>query len=357
MHDNQQIPSVPLEDTVFKQKTETNTASKPSSHVPTLLIIFGIFGLLSALLTSFSILRTAQQIGELYSNLNIPREQYNPYLLYVGMLIFYLLPLSQMIYGVKLRKIQNTNSISQKQRLIGILMLTIPILISILTIPVYIISAINPVYNLVEQIDQKEISAVSTVTPSPLQPNTQTKEISLVSSVTPSPQSNTQITAWKTFDNKTYEFTIQYPNEWYAENTNTGDYAIDFFDTDPASLTMEDNILRHIKFRFRKDSSQLILKEFEVFRNADPNTDVPEGHHGDNVTTYKVKNLFIDGFPAVEIIYDATRPAQRELSYAHKYYIRKDDVILIYRNHQSTKKETENLDPLFQKFINSIDFY
>jgi len=177
--------------------------------------------------------------------------------------------------------------------------------------------------------------------------NNRTDELILQPSATPDPFGN-----WKTYKNKTHGFSIRYPKEWFIKPYQ--DYAADFLATDPRNQEASPSA---IKVRYLHLTEKVDLNEFEKIQKSEVEKDIYEPLDVKSVIS-KVRNLEMQGNPAIEFYinrqFSALEGPRGEFS--HVYEIKKGDTIFKFLSYAQTKVDHQQLDPIFQQMISSLNF-
>lgn len=172
------------------QEPQLISQVKPQkSHMPIVLIILGIVVLIFSLYYSYGSLNLISQINIVYSRLN-ETPNIPSFSILLGLIVSLVIPITEIFYGFRLRKIQNTSKpISDKQKVIAVLLILSPFIFALLLMPLYLLSVIMPIYNLSGKID-----------------NSQTP--TTISQLSPTPDETAN---WKIYQNNQYGFSFQYP--------------------------------------------------------------------------------------------------------------------------------------------------
>lgn len=156
--------------------------------------------------------------------------------------------------------------------------------------------------------------------------------------------------SWKIYQNKTYGFSLRYPEKWFVRQYQ--DYAADILDTDPKEATPG-----AVKARFLASDQEADLAEFEKLKKAKVGEAIREVLDAKSTIT-KVADLKIGNYPAIDFtrdrIFTALEGPRGE--YSHIYKIRKEDSILTFQSNAETEAMQKRFDPIITKIFSSIKF-
>lgn len=168
-----------------------------------------------------------------------------------------------------------------------------------------------------------------------------------------SPKSDVEnvLPEWKTYENKTYGFSVKYPSEWFIREYE--DYAANFQTTDPKVKEATPGAIL-IKFSALKE--KVDQNEFEKIYNLQAGKEILEPLDVKSVVT-KIKNLEIGGSRGVEYTIDRHFSALEgpKTEYQHVFAILKDGVVLKLLSYAKTKDE-QKFNAIHQKMIDSLTF-
>lgn len=156
--------------------------------------------------------------------------------------------------------------------------------------------------------------------------------------------------SWKTYQNKTYGFSLRYPEKWFIREYQQ--YALDILDTDPQEATSG-----AVKARFLASDHEADLAEFAKLTKIKAGESIREVLDTKSIIT-KTADLKVGNFPAVDFVRDRTFTALEgpKGEYSHIYKIRKDDIILTFQSNAQTETLQKRFDPLIAKIFSSIKF-
>ncbi len=157
---------------------------------------------------------------------------------------------------------------------------------------------------------------------------------------------------WKTYKNKTYNFTIRYPRELFAKEY--GDYAVDFLTVNPKLAEASPAAIRA---SYRSLKEPIDFGEFEKIYNAATGAKIYEPLDVVSIIT-KNSNMEFDNNPTVNFIVNRRFTALEgpKTQFSHVYEIKKGDAIMKFSSITETEDEHKNFDPIFQKIISSLKF-
>lgn len=155
---------------------------------------------------------------------------------------------------------------------------------------------------------------------------------------------------WQTYQNKTYGFSLRYPQNWFVREYQQ--YAADILDTDPKEATPG-----ALKARFLASDHEADLAEFEKIQKAKKGEQIREVLDAKSTIT-KVADLKVGNYPAIDFTRDRTFTALEgpRGEFSHIYKIRKDEVILTFQSNSETETVQKRSDPIFTKIFSSIKF-
>lgn len=156
---------------------------------------------------------------------------------------------------------------------------------------------------------------------------------------------------WKTYQNKTHDFSIRYPKQWFVKEY--GDYAADFISTGPQKEASP----AAIKVRYLHLTEKVDLDNFEKIYNSKEQEEIYEPLDVKSIIT-KIRNLEIGGNSEVEYEINRNFSALEgpKTEYSHVYEIKKGDAILKFIASGETKEHEQQIDPIFVRMIKSLKF-
>lgn len=158
---------------------------------------------------------------------------------------------------------------------------------------------------------------------------------------------------WKTYQNKSSEYTIRYPKQWYVKEY--GDYAADFVAVDPKGGEASPS---SIKVRFSRSSENADIREFEKIHKLKDDQKILEPLDVRSEIT-KNKNFKIGSYEAIDfqIERDFSAPVGPRKEFSRVYEINKGSVVLKFSTHaQNLEEQIKFNDATLSKMISSIYF-
>ncbi|MEX2028384.1 MAG: PsbP-related protein [Candidatus Curtissbacteria bacterium] len=156
---------------------------------------------------------------------------------------------------------------------------------------------------------------------------------------------------WKSYENKTYNFSVKYPNEWFVRQF--GDYAANFQVTDPERGEATAGAIQ-VKLSVLKE--KVDQNEFEKIYNLGAGKEILEPLDVRSTIT-KIKNMEIDTKRGVEYVINRHFSALEgpKGQYTHVFAVAKDGVVLKFFSSADTKEE-QKFGSTLQKMIDSLKF-
>lgn len=162
-----------------------------------------------------------------------------------------------------------------------------------------------------------------------------------------------QFPGWKTYKNKSNEFTIRYPKQWSV--VEYGDFAADFVDV---SLKDGEASPSAIKIRYSKSAEIADIREFEKIHKLKNNQSILEPLDVKSLLT-KNKNFKIGSHEAIEfqIERNFSAPQGPRKEFSQIYEVMKEKTIFKFSSHASQQEELVAFtNTIFSKIISSFIF-
>lgn len=158
---------------------------------------------------------------------------------------------------------------------------------------------------------------------------------------------------WNTYTNKTYGFSLRFPQKWSVKQT--GDYSADFYSYYPNSPEATPGAAQ---IRFLRLSETVDLNEFNKIYKLDEGSQFAEQLDVHSLIT-KNQNSTLGSFPAIDFVIDRAFSALEgpRGEFIHVYEINKEGTILKFQSRSDNKEQQLRLsDPTFSQIISSIKF-